>query len=184
MFSTTNVIDRTNRFYIDMSRKILTTKEYEIIWQMLIRKRPIKDLSAEYGLTYERIRQIYNDAYNKIKSITEVLLEIEDYKKQRDKIRSEYHTEYKQIQMSRGTANSVMLNKRLIDSSFPFSKRFYGMMEYLDIKTIEDLAAIPLSEFKSFRGFKKMCTKELAAFIEFEGVEDLFDGYYKWIKDI
>lgn len=92
-----SIIDRTNNFYIDMSRKVLTEKEYEIIYQMLVSKKPIIELANEYNLSRERIRQIYKDAYNKVKSITELFQEIDYYKQYRDKLREDYRNEYKEL---------------------------------------------------------------------------------------
>lgn len=75
-----------------------------------------------------------------------------------------------------------LLKKKLIDSAFPFSKRLWNMLVSLDIHTIGDLVAIPLQEYQNFRGFKSVCKKELIAFIEFQHIEELFEGYHNWRK--
>ncbi|PZR27584.1 MAG: hypothetical protein DI535_10185 [Citrobacter freundii] len=175
-----NLIDRTNIFYIDMSRKVLTEKEYEIVYQMLVNKKTIIELANDYNLTRERIRQIYRDAYNKVKSITELFQEIDYYKQRRDKLRADYRNEYSELRMLDEAAKAEVLKKKLIESAFPFSKRLWNMLAALDIHTIGDLATIPLQEYQNFRGFKIVCKKELKAFIEFEHIEELFEGYRNW----
>ncbi|MNE75314.1 hypothetical protein D3C80_1714590 [compost metagenome] len=56
----------------------------------------------------------------------------------------------------------------------------YSMFEVLDIHTIGQLCEIPLVDFHRFRGFKEQCKKELIAFIEFENIEHLFEGFSVW----
>ncbi|GAA0886473.1 hypothetical protein GCM10009120_50720 [Sphingobacterium siyangense subsp. cladoniae] len=84
------------------------------------------------------------------------------------------------FQKQRVIGNSEILNKKLTDSSFAFSPRLWNMLKSLEVYTIADIVAIPLKDFEKYRGFKKMCKLELEAFIEFEGIEDLFDDFNKW----
>ena len=179
-----NIIDRTNRFFIEMSRKVLTEREYEILYQMLVNKKPMVMLANDYKLSRERIRQIFRDAYNKVKSITELFQEIDYYKELRDKLRADYRKEYRELRKWDDAEKNEVLKKKLIDSAFPFSKRLWNILVSLDIYSIGDLAAIPLEEYQRFRGFKRMCKRELIAFIKFENIEELFDGYHKWSKKI
>lgn len=179
-----NIIERTNSFYIDMSRRILTEKEYDIIYKMLVNKRPIIELANEYNLSRERIRQIYWDTYSKVKSITELFQDIDFYKQRRDQLREECQNEYKYLRTLNDAEKEDLLKKKLINSAFPFSKRLLNLLVSLEIYSIEDLVGIPLKEYQNFRGFNTLCKKELKAFIDFENIEELFDGYYKWSKKI
>jgi len=178
-----NIIDRTNRFYLDMSKNVLTEREHEIMYQMLIDKKPIVELASHYNLSRERIRQIYKDAYDKIKSFTDLFKDIDYYKRLRNKLREDYRTEYRKLRKPDNEGKEQVLNKKLIDSAFPFSKRLWNMLMYLDINTIGDLTSIPLPDYEKFRGFKTVSKKELLSFIEFENIEDLFDDYTKWSKN-
>jgi hypothetical protein len=74
------------------------------------------------------------------------------------------------------------LQMKLIESEFSFSKRMLNMITYLELVTLGDLTAIPLKNLKNFRGFKTQCKRELIAFIEFESIESLFEGYREWKK--
>jgi len=65
---------------------------------------------------------------------------------------------------------------KLIESEFPFSKRMLNFFAMAEITTVAELAAIPLSKFSCFRGFKAACGKELIAFIEFEQIQELFNS--------
>lgn len=49
MMLTNTMIDRTNRFYIEMSRKVLSEKEYDILQKLLIDKMTLKELGDNYG---------------------------------------------------------------------------------------------------------------------------------------
>lgn len=54
------------------------------------------------------------------------------------------------------------------------------MFEVLDVHTIGELAQIPLKNFVRYRGFREQCKKEIVAFIEFENIEHLFEGFSFW----
>lgn len=43
---------------------------------------------------------IDKDAYNKVKSITELFQEIDYYKRHRDKLKADYRNEYSELRMS------------------------------------------------------------------------------------
>ena len=75
------------------------------------------------------------------------------------------------------------LQMQLSESDFPFSKRMKNFFKYVQVFTVKDLTLIPLATFMCFRGFKARCRQELLEFIEFEGIEDLFEGFSQWKKD-
>ncbi|MCR5863537.1 hypothetical protein LRS05_16045 [Flavobacterium sp. J372] len=56
----------------------------------------------------------------------------------------------------------------------------YSFFELLEVNTIGELSVITLKEFNCLRGFKSQLKKELIAFIEFENIENLFDGFQEW----
>nr|WP_309755823.1 sigma factor-like helix-turn-helix DNA-binding protein [Flavobacterium sp.] len=174
-----DVIARTNRFYIEMSRKVLSEKEYDVLQKLLIEKMTLQEVAAIYGVTRERVRQIYERTYKKVKSVTQLLAEIEDYKLKLEQLKYDFKCETQQIKKRKNTTE-IDQHKLLIASHFPFSKRMYSMFEVLDIHTIGQLAEIPLKSFGCFRGFKGQCKKELIAFIEFENIEHLFEGFFVW----
>lgn len=174
-----DVIARTNRFYIEMSRKVLSEKEYDVLQKLLIEKMTLQEVAAIYGVTRERVRQIYERTYKKVKSVTQLLAEIEDYKLKLEQLKYDFKCETQQIK-KRKNKMEIDLNKMLYASHFPFSKRMNSLFEVLDIHTIGQLAEIPLKSFGCFRGFKVQCKKELIAFIEFENIEHLFEGFSVW----
>jgi hypothetical protein len=174
-----NVIERTNRFYIEMSRKVLSEKEYDVLQKLLMEKKTLQEVAAIYGVTGESIRQIYDKTYNKVKSVTQLLAEIDDYKYKLQQLKYDYKHETQQIK-KRKNKTEIDLQKMLHESHFPFSKRMHSMFEVLNIQTIRQLTEIPLTDFHRFRGFKEQCKKELIAFIEFENIEHLFEGFSVW----
>lgn len=175
------IIDRTNRFYIEMSRKVLSEKEYDILQKLLIQKMTIQQVGENYGITGESVRKIYERTYNKVRSVTDLLAEIDHYKKKLEQLRSDFHFEAGQTS-KRKNKFETDLNKLLYDSYFPFSKRMYNMFEAIDVRTIGDLADISLKDFSCFRGFKGQCKNEFIAFVEFENIEHLFAGFNQWKK--
>lgn len=176
---TNTLIDRTNRFYIEMSRKVLSDKEYDILQKILIEKMTIKEVGELYNVTGEGIRRIYERTYDKVRSVTDLLAEIDHYKKKLQLLKDEFQIETGQLK-KRKINNTVDLNKILYDSHFPLSLRMYNMFEKLDIRTVGELTAIPLKDFQCFRGFKGKCKIELIKFIEFENIEHLFPGFSDW----
>lgn len=68
----------------------------------------------------------------------------------------------------------------LHESEFPFSRRMLSFFEMVEVSSVAELTAIPLQKITCFKGFKGKCTQELIAFIEFEGIGELFEGYLLW----
>jgi len=174
-----NVIDRTNSFYLEMSRKVLSEKEYDVLQKLLIDKMTLGQAAEHYGVTAEYVRQLYQRTYNKVKSVTELLSEIDQYKQKLQELKSETKPETKPVK-KRKEGIETDRQKLLYNSHFPFSKRMFSLFEALDIRTVRELAAIPLTDYHHFRGFKKQSKIELIAFIEFENIENLFEGFYAW----
>nr|WP_315240010.1 sigma factor-like helix-turn-helix DNA-binding protein [uncultured Flavobacterium sp.] len=176
---TNTLIDRTNRFYIEISRKVLSEKEYDILRKLLIEKMSLKEVGDNYGVTGESVRRLYERTFEKVKSVTELLADIDLYKQKLEQLKHDFEYETGRIKKRR-TKPETDLNKLLYDSHFPFSKRMYTIIESLGISTIGELADIPLKDFQCFRGFKVKCKNELIAFIEFEHIEHLFKGFSVW----
>lgn len=174
-----NIIDRTNRFYIEMSRKVLSDREYDILQKLLIEKKTLQEVGSIYGVTGERVRQIYERTYKKVKSIAQLLGEIDTYKLKLQQLKQDFNFEIQQ-KKKEDNKNEVVLCKKLYASHFPFSKRMYSLFEVLDVHTIGQLAEIPLKSFECFKGFKVQCKKELIAFIEFENIEHIFEDFSVW----
>ncbi|MBJ2126318.1 sigma factor-like helix-turn-helix DNA-binding protein [Flavobacterium sp. IB48] len=180
-----DVIARTNRFYIEMSRKVLSEKEYDVLQKLLIEKMTLREAAVIYGVTSESVRQIYERTYKKVKSVTDLLGEIDNYKHKLKQLKSDCKFETRQIKKRKKKpepefAPDSCLQKTLYESHFPFSKRMYSMFEILDVHTIGQLCEIPLKDFHRYRGFGNQCKKELITFIEFENIEYLFEGFSVW----
>ena len=179
MMLTNTLIDRTNRFYIEMSRKVLSDREYDILQKLLIEKKTLQEVGSIYGVTGERVRQIYERTYRKVKSIAQLLGEIDTYKRKLQQLKHDFTSEIQQ-KKKEDNKNEVDFCKKLYASDFPFSKIMYSLFEVLDVHTIGQLAEIPLKSFECFKGFKVQCKKELITFIGFENIEHLFDDFSVW----
>ena len=44
------LIDRTNRFYIEISKKVLSEKEHDILQKLLIEKKTLTEVGDNYGI--------------------------------------------------------------------------------------------------------------------------------------
>jgi predicted DNA-binding protein YlxM (UPF0122 family) len=174
-----NVIDRTNNFYIEMSRKVLSKKEYDVLQKLLIEKMSLREVAENYGVTSEYVNELYERSYNKVKAVTELLSEIDHYIAKLQELKRELNPTPAEIKKEKTQKDR---QKLLLNSTFPFSKRLQGVLETLEIRTIGDLADIPLKDFQHFRGFKIKCKEELIAFIEFENIAYLFKGFSRWKK--
>ena len=91
------IIDMTNQFYLEMSKNILDEKEYDIVSKILIEKQPLQTVSAKYGITKESIRQTYKKIFFKIKSVSELVTEINALKEKKNQLYQEYLSEYKKM---------------------------------------------------------------------------------------
>ena len=175
------VIDMTNRFYLEISKNLLSDREYEILEKILIKKSTLNKVCEEYGICAERIRQIYTEVFFKIKSVSEIFKDIDALKNMRNQLRNECISRRKKIPQ-RKQKIKISLNKKLINSGFPFSKRLWNMLSVIDCHTLEDLTKVPLENYLKVRGFKGKCMKEILQFIEFENIEDEFKGFHKFKK--
>lgn len=175
-----NVIDRTNSFYLEMSRKVLSKKEYDVLQKLLIEKMSLREVAENYRVTTEYVNELYERSYDKVKAVTELLSEIDHYIAKLQELKRELNPTPAEIKKEKTQKDR---QKLLLNSTFPFSKRLQGVLETLEIRTIGDLADIPLKDFQHFRGFKMKCMAEFIAFIEFENIAYLFKGFSRWKKE-
>jgi len=163
-----------------MSRKVLSEKEYDVLEKLLIEKMSLSEVAENYGVTSEYVNELYEITYNKVKAVTELFLEIDHYIAKLQELKHELNPSPAQIRKEKAEKDR---QKLLLNSTFPFSKRLQGVLETLELKTIGELADIPLKDFQHFKGFKIKCKEELIAFIEFEKIEHLFKGFLRWKKE-
>jgi hypothetical protein len=142
----------------------------------MIEKKVLQEVTDINGITGKYVRQIYERTYEKIKSVTELLAEIDDYNRKLQHLNHEFTCEVGPIK-SKESKNDVDSHKKLTASHYSFSTRVYSTFEVLDIHTIGQLAEIVMKDFHRFIGFKAKCKKELISFIEFENMEHLFEGF-------
>lgn len=176
-----DVIERTNIFFIEMSRKVLSHKEYDVLQKLLIKKMTLRQAANSYGDSIESIQLIYEDAYQKVKSVTELLDEIDTYELKLRQLQQDFTNEINHIKKEYKPID-IRLNKKLTESHFPFGKRLLSVFEMMNAYTIGDLAEISVKNFHCYRGFGNHSKKELVKFIEFENIEDLFKGFSAWKK--
>jgi hypothetical protein len=177
-----DVIERTNKFFIEMSRKVLSEKEYDVLQKLLIKKMTLQQAANSYGYTIENIQQIYEDAYQKVKSTTELMDEIDIYEQKLQQLQQDFDNETNKINHIKKEYKpiDIRLNKKLSECHFPFTPTLHSILDFLEVHTIGQLAEIPLDYFQKFRGFGNQRKKELAKFIEIENIVDLFKDFSAW----
>lgn len=176
-----DTIERTNRFYLEMSRKLLSENEYDMLEKLLIEKMPMEQAAHQYGLTTQEIQELYQRICNKAKEAAELFSQIDHYQKKLEKLKRELNPNPSPAAIKKEKAQKDR-QKLLYESDFPFSRRLRSVLEALEISTIGELADIPLKDFQHFRGFKTKCKEELVAFIESENIIHLFKGFAVWKK--
>ncbi|WP_119790774.1 hypothetical protein [Flavobacterium anhuiense] len=176
-----DTIDLTNKFYLLMSRHLLSKKEYGVLEKLLIEKMPLEQAARQYGLTSLDVQELYQRICNKVKEAAELFSQIDHYQKKLEKLKRELNPNPRPATIKKEKAKKDR-QKLLYSSNFPFSRRLRSVLEALEISTIGELSDIPLKDFQHFRGFKAKCKEELIAFIEFENIGYLFKGFAVWKK--
>lgn len=174
------IIDMTNQFYLEMSKNILSEREYEIMEKILIDKCPLDVLSEKYDGGYESIFKIYERVFYKVKSVSELIREI-DFLKEKIMLLSKVISDFKATSENRPRKTELQ-NRNITESSFLFSSRLRNMLKKMDVVTFKDLTDIPITNYPKYRGFKGKCMEEFVQFIEFENLEDEFEGFYEFKK--
>lgn len=175
------IIDMTNQFYLEMSKNVLSEREYEILEKILIDKCPLEVLSEKYNVGYASIRKIYESVFHKVKSVSGLIREIDLLKEKIKPLSKEVISDFKAASENRPT-KTELLNRNITESSFLFSSRLRNMLNKMDIVTFKDLTDIPLADYPKYRGFKGKCMEEFVQFIEFENLEVEFEGFYEFKK--
>lgn len=176
-----NIIDRTNKFYLLMSRKVLSKTEYGILEKLLIEKMPLEQAAEQYGATEQYLEELYQRTCGKAEAVAELFSDIDQYEKKLHKLKLQLNPAASPAGIRKEKAQKDR-QKLLLNSAFPFSARLLSVLEALEIKTIGELADMPLKDFMCIRGFKLKCREELTAFIEFENIGYLFKGFAVWKK--
>ncbi len=177
-----DIIDRTNRFYLEMSRNILSEMQYDVLHKLLIEKMPLEEAAQQCEMTSQDVNELYQSTFSTVKAVSELFSEIDEYEKKLRGLKRQLNPNPSPAQI-RKEKKEKDRQKLIYDSQFPFSRRMYSMFGVLDVRTFGDLADIPLKDFQHFRGFKIKCKEELIAFIEFENIAYLFKGFSRWKKE-
>lgn len=171
------IIKITNHFYLEMSKNVLTEKEYDIAQKILTRHYSFRTIAAEYGTSKGQVKYIYQKVFFKIKSVAGLVEEINFLKERKNKLYRQYETLMKEKQ----ELDAVLMDKKIIDSCFPFSKGLWSLFIMLEIHTFKNLFERHLSYYPSVRRFTGRYLAEFIRFIEFESIEEFFeDDFYEF----
>lgn len=155
--------------------KVVWNIEHEILHRMLHEKRAVRFLSTRYGLPKADIVKIYKQLVLRVNLFAKKLRNIQRTKKQRMRLRRSRHSRIKEKLYNR--FESALLDRKISDSTFPFTNRMRNMLQRLDFFTIRELTECQLETYPKFRGFKTLCMNELIDFIIFENLQGYFKGF-------
>lgn len=173
------IIDMTNQFYLEMSKNILSEREYEIMEKILVDKCPLEFLSEKYDVEYGLIRRIYESVLYKVKSVSGLIRDVDLLQEKIKQLSKESISDFKAISEN-STRKTEFQNRNITESSFLFSSRLRNMLKKMDMVTFKDLTNIPITDYPKYRGFRGKCMEEFVQFIEFENLEDEFEGFYEF----
>lgn len=174
------VINRSNLFFLEISRKILSQKDYQILYKMIIEKKSVEVLAAELNISVSGINMIYERLLLNLKAFVAKLNKIDIIKEKRKILRERHLRQYKTRKSDR--LHQLLLSRKILECNFPFSLRFTNMLKSLELFIIEDLIDVPLNDYLFFRGFQTKCMIELLEFIEFEKLEFYFKNFGSFKK--
>ena len=116
-----------------------------------------------------------------VRSVLKLFTEINRIKAERRTVREKYLLRRTKLFLNI-KKNNILKNDQIFDSKFKFSTRFRKIIISLNIVTYQDIIEVPIGDFTKYRGFQGKCLRELIDFIEFENIEDKFDGFSAFKK--
>ncbi|MFH6936027.1 hypothetical protein [Flavobacterium sp. FlaQc-30] len=175
-----NDIDRANRLYTEISRKVLPEKEYDMLHRLLTENMPLQEAAAQYGVTSEYVEALLERTLSKAKAVAELLSEINGYIEKLQELKRELNPSPAQIRKEKTKKDR---EKRVLDSQYPLSRRLLTVLDAMEMETFGQMADFPLKDFLRIRGFRAKCKEELIVLIEFEKMQYLFKGFSRWKKE-
>lgn len=142
----------------------------------------LEEISSEYGLTRERIRQIVEKSIRKsrdLRNIEKKLREAEEISKKNIALKHEITTLKERLGKNdvekREDELSVLLSTKITDVNFSVRvmnvlKAFRNKNGYVDIETIGDICRINENDFLMQRNAGKKSLREITEFLESRGL--------------
>jgi len=181
--------------YLLKSKSYLTTREYEVVENVLINKMTFDELSEKYDLTHERIKQIFNKAVRRMKYHHNIEKNIDELTNEYNALKHEYNlikvkTDFlydklrrKQESLKNNTISekearrlnilmsidNKILNKKLVDCDL--SVRALNCFNALDVNTILDVVSLDEIDLMSVRNFGRTTLNEVNYFLKDYGLK-------------
>ena len=180
--------------YLLKSKSYLTTREYDIVNDVLINKMTFDEIGEKYDLTNERIKQIFHKSVRMLKYNHNIEKNIQELTNNYDALKSEYNilklkTDFLYDKLKRKyetlknnnlkereekRLNILMtidniLNKKLVDCDL--SVRALHCLNTLDVSTILDIIYLSDGDLMSVRNFGKGTLNEINSFLKDYGLK-------------
>jgi hypothetical protein len=164
-------VNKAITLYLMHVKNTITVREYEIIYDVLVNKVSIDELSNKYDLTRTRVKQIFDKANRRLKNAYRISIDYEALK-------SEYETlnyEVKVLKEKRMilSKSKIFQDKKIIEDlpkysilkkgiwDFDISVRLLNALRNLDIETLEGVVVRDRSYFAGCRNVGVKSLKEL-----------------------
>jgi len=164
--------------YDELSSLEVSENEVDLLEELWLRQNCNQITAIESKVGIKRIEEIQQKV---VRSVLQLFNEINRIKAERRIIRGKYLLRRTKLFLN-VKKNYSLKNNQIFDSKFKFSTRFTKIIKSLNIFTYQDIIEVPLGDFTKYRGFQGKCLQELIDFIEFENIEDKFDGFSAFKK--
>ncbi len=175
------IIFETGLYLCDeLSSLEVSENEVDLIEELWLRQKCDHITKKESKVSIKRIEEIQQKV---ARSVLKLFNEINRIKGERRIIRERYLLRRTKLFINI-KKNKSLKNDQIFDSKFKFSTLFSKIIRSLNIVTYKDIIEVLIDDFTKYRGFQGKCLLELIDFIEFENIEDKFDGFSAFKKNI
>ncbi len=172
------IVERGVCLYDELSSLEVSENEVDLMEELWSGQNYNPKTAKESNIGIKRIEEIQQKV---VRSVLKLFNEINRIKAERRMVRAKYLLRRTRLFLNI-KKNNILKNDQIFDSKFKFSTRFRKILISLNIVTYQDIIEVPIGDFTKYRGFQGKCLQELIDFIEFEKIEDKFDGFSAFKK--
>lgn len=170
-----DIIKITIEIYLSIVKEVLTPRNYEILYDIIINKYTYEETAIKHHITTERVRQIFWKAIRRIKSYSfdefnKIKNEHFVLSKQIRELRKEKHILYNELNKNKADFIDIDYEKeKLYDTeiiNLDISTRALNCLKMNEINNIKQLASLKKGELLRFRNLGKKTIQELDSLLK------------------
>jgi hypothetical protein len=164
-------VNKAITLYLMHVKDTITVREYDIIYDVLVNKVSIDDLSIKYDLTRTRVKQIFDKANRRLKNAYRISINYELLKSEYEALKFDVKLlKEKRMILSK---SKIFRDTKIVESlpmynnlkkhiwDFDMSVRLLNALRNLDIETLEGVVVRDRSYFEGCRNVGVKSLKEL-----------------------